>query len=106
MTASNRIMSEFREAQNIDGHKYQLGINGFDNFFSTSIDQDKAATSANQTRTMLTQIKNNVNVIDEEGFLGDAAFFQNLEKDMKTPGFAMPTRLTYLSGKTGLTFLS
>ena len=102
MAASNRVMSEFREAQNIDGHRYQLGINGFDNFFSTSIDRDKAATSANQTRTMLTQIKNNVNVIDEEGFLGDATFFQNLEKDMKTPGFAMPTRLTYLSQKTGI----
>lgn len=105
MTASNRIMSEFREAQNVEGHKYQLGINGFDNFFSTQVDQDKAAASANQTRTMLTQIKNDVNIIDQEGFLGDAAFFQNLEKDMKTPGFTIPVRLTYLAGKTGLSVL-
>ena len=105
MTASSRIMDEFKAAQDIEGHRYQLGIDGFDNFFSQSVDKDKAVAAAQKTKKMLEQVKADNTIIDQEGFLGDKAFFEQLEKDMKTPGHTIPSHLTYLSQQTGINVL-
>ena len=88
-------MDEFKAAQDIDGHRYQLSIDGFDNFFSQSVDKDKAVVGQ-RLRRCWSRLKDN-GIIDKEGFLGDKAFFEQLEKDMKTPGHTIPSHLTYLS---------
>ena len=105
MTASSRIMDEFKAAKDIEGHRYQLGIDSFDNFFSQSVDKDKAVAAAQKTKKMLEQVKADSSIIDKEGFLGDKAFFEKLEKDMKTPGHTIPSHLTYLSQQTGINVL-